>query len=191
MRLRTVLLLPLALASLVLSAAAAPVDSVVKSVTGDVQAAPPGGSFSSISAGQKLKAGTTIKTGAGGQAVVCVTPGAATRIDENTTVTLDDMEFSKNAGDITRRKATLDLKSGTVSSLIDHSTPDVTDFTVQTPQGAAAARGTFYAVTVKDGNTFYKVQEGKVGVSAKDDTAKKKSATPPVKDNAPKPALPA
>jgi hypothetical protein len=35
---------------------------------------------------------------------------------------------------------------------------------VKTPQGVAAARGTFYGVTVKDGQTYVAVKHGKVGV---------------------------
>jgi len=169
---------------------------VVKSVTGSVQAADPGSTaFHSVGAGDKLSAGTTIKTGAGSEAIIVATPGAAVRIDENTTVQVQDMQFTNaaDAGDgKLRRKATLDLTSGTVSSLIDHSTPDQTDFVVKTPQGSAAARGTFYGVTVKNGQTFYKVQEGKVGIAANIEPDKKKAgaqstqgkpATPP--DNKP------
>ena len=63
---------------------------------------------------------------------------------------------------------------------------------MKTPQGSAAARGTFYGVTVKNGQTFYKVQEGKVGIAANIEPDKKKAgaqstqgkpATPP--DNKP------
>ena len=178
------------------AAQAAPVDAVVKSATGSVQAADPGStSFHSVAAGDKLSAGTTIKTGAASEAIIVATPGAAVRIDENTTVQVQDMQFTNaaDAGDgKLRRKATLDLTSGTVSSLIDHSTPDQTDFVVKTPQGSAAARGTFYGVTVKNGQTFYKVQEGKVGIAANIEPDKKKAgaqstqgkpATPP--DNKP------
>jgi hypothetical protein len=167
----------LALLAVPALAVAASVDATVKSVSGSVTAAPAGTTnFAKISVGQKLPAGTTIKTGAGSEAIIVATPGAACRIDENTTVTVDNMQFTKaDSGGITRRKATLDLQSGTVSSLIDHSTPDVTDFVVKTPQGSAAARGTFYGVTVKNGQTFYKVQEGKVGVAANKPADKKKS----------------
>ena len=172
----------IALSFLSLGAAqAAPVDAVVKSVTGSVEAADAGSTaFHSVAAGDKLSAGTTIKTGAGSEAIIVATPGAAVRIDENTTVQVQDMQFTNaaDAGDgKLRRKATLDLTSGTVSSLIDHSTPDQTDFVVKTPQGSAAARGTFYGVTVKNGQTFYKVQEGKVGIAANIEPDKKKDDT--------------
>ena len=53
-----------------------------------------------------------------------------------------------------------------VSALIDPSTPKVTDFQVATPEGAAAARGTFFAVLVYHGKTYVGVKEGKVGAVA-------------------------
>ena len=42
-----------------------------------------------------------------------------------------------------------------------------TDFKIQTPQGVAAARGTFYAVSVVHGKTFVSVDPGKVGLMAR------------------------
>ena len=63
---------------------------------------------------------------------------------------------------MTERKARLQLTSGAVSVLVDPSTPKITDFQVQTPAGAAAARGTFYTVVVKDGKTYSSVAEGKI-----------------------------
>lgn len=174
-------------------AATAPVDAVVKSVTGSVQAASAGSDdYHAISAGAKLGAGTTIKTGPDSEAIIVATPGAAVRIDENTVVKVDNMKFGTTDNNVTSRKATLDLKSGTVSSLIDHSTPDVTDFVVKTPQGSAAARGTFYGVTVKNGQTFYKVQEGKVGVAVNKPATDKKSPGNGGADSttAPKPVAP-
>ena len=60
----------------------------------------------------------------------------------------------------------MQLTTGVVSALIDPSTPKITDFQVQTPEGAAAARGTFYAVLVYHGKTYVGVKEGKVAVKA-------------------------
>ncbi|HEY8966165.1 MAG TPA: FecR family protein [Candidatus Methylacidiphilales bacterium] len=150
------------------AALAVPIDAIAKKPSGTVEAAPPGGSFSKVSDGQKLPSGTTIRTGPDASLIVVTTPGTGVRIEENTTVKLDDLDFAKTSDNISRRKATVDVKSGTVSCLIDHSTPDVTDFVVKTPQGSAAARGTFYGVSVVNGQSFVKVAEGKVGVSAKE-----------------------
>ena len=63
---------------------------------------------------------------------------------------------------ITERTVNLQLNSGVISALIKHDTPKVTNFKIQTPQGAAAARGTFYAVLVYNGKTYVGVKEGHV-----------------------------
>ncbi|WP_157895259.1 FecR family protein [Verrucomicrobium sp. GAS474] len=146
---------------------AAPVDAVAKKPSGSVQAALPGGDFAKVTDGQKLPSGTTIKTGADASVILVTTPGTGVRVEENTTIKIDNLQFAKTSDGISQRKATVDVQNGTVSCLIDHSTPDVTDFVVKTPQGSAAARGTFYGVSVVNGQSFVKVAEGKVGVAAK------------------------
>jgi hypothetical protein len=67
---------------------------------------------------------------------------------------------------VTQREAHVQLTSGVVSALIDPRTPTVTDFQIQTPEGVAAARGTFYAVLVYQGKTYVGVKEGKVAASS-------------------------
>jgi hypothetical protein len=140
------------------------VDSVVKSTKGQVEYALPGSlSFRTAPAGLKLPVGSQVRTGPGSEAIVTVVSGAAIRLDEKTTITLNEMEFAKQGGRVTKRKATIDLADGTISALIDPRNPEVTDFRIKTPQGSAAARGTFYGVSVNKGQTFVKVNEGKVG----------------------------
>ncbi len=191
MKLHLSLIAALVVVALPMAASAAPVDATVKSVSGSVQSAPPGSTtFAPLSAGTKLPSGTTIKTGPDSEAIIVTTPGTAIRVDESTSLTISDMAFAKDQNNVAQRKATVNLTSGTVSSLIDHSTPDVTDFVVRTPQGSAAARGTFYGVTVKDGHTYLKVQEGKVGVAAKEDK-KKDGAAPAAVPAGAQPPLPA
>jgi len=82
------------------------------------------------------------------------------QISENSDVTIASMSSSPE-----KRKALVSLKSGTVSALIDPKRSKQTDFKIQTPQGVAAARGTFYGVTVKNGKTYVGVKKGKVGVA--------------------------
>jgi hypothetical protein len=137
----------------------------VKSVTGKVEVAPPGSSsFTPIKAGQKIDIGSTIRSGSDGTAILITTPGAVARVGPDTLLVIRDLAFSSQGGKVTKRKTALDLKSGTVSALIDPGTPEITDFTVKTPQGIAAARGTFFGVTVEDGKAHVAVQEGKVGI---------------------------
>ena len=108
--------------------------------------------------------GTTIRTGANGVALVLTVPGAAIRVESKSEIVLNELEFEKAGGKIVKRKAALDLKSGTISALIEKNDPETTNFTIKTPQGVAAARGTFFAVSVDEGKSLIAVKEGKVGL---------------------------
>ena len=161
----------LVLASLfaVSAAYAAPVKALVRSVEGWAEyKAPNSDMFKPLRVGLKLSHGTAIKTGEDGKVIIRVTPGAAMRIAPNTELVLNEMAFAKNGAQVTQRKARVKLTTGTVSALLDHRDPEATDFKIETPQGSAAARGTFYGVSVVDDQTFVSVKEGKVGVSEAD-----------------------
>jgi hypothetical protein len=150
-----------------LSARAADITASVYSVSGDAQFAPPGSSsFSPLKKGQTLPIGTTVRTGDNGVAVLVTTPGSAVQVGNDSLLKITALAFKKTDGDVSQREAHLQLSSGVVSALIDPSTPKVTDFQVATPEGAAAARGTFFAVLVYHGKTYVGVKEGKVGAIA-------------------------
>ena len=144
---------------------AKPVSSVVRNVSGTVEYAEPGSNdFRTLRRGMRLEKGCTIRTGPNSTAILRVTPGAAMRVSPDTTVVLDEMFYNEENGEVKTRRAQVNLKEGTVSSLLKKKEASQTDFRIKTPQGAAAARGTFYGVTVQDGQTFISVKEGKVGL---------------------------
>jgi hypothetical protein len=146
---------------------AATVNAQVFSVSGTVEyAKPDSSSYAPLKKGDSLPIGSTVRTGDDGVAVLVTTPGSAIQIGNSSIVKLNKLAFNKSGGDVTQRQAVLQLTSGVVSALIDPSTPKITDFQVQTPEGAAAARGTFYAVLVYHGKTYVGVKEGKVAVKA-------------------------
>ena len=87
--------------------------------------------------------GSTIRTGSDGEADIITTPGSAIHLGPDSNLRINALAFAKSGGAVTERQAHLQLNSGVVSALIDPSTPKVTDFQVQTPEGSAAARGTF------------------------------------------------
>jgi len=150
-----------------LPAAAAPVRAVVFAVSGTAEGAPPGSSsFSPLQKGDHLEIGSTVRTGSDGIAVLVTTPGSAIQVGNDSQVKLTELAFAKAGGAITQREAHVQLTSGVVSALIDPHTPTVTDFQIQTPEGVAAARGTFYAVLVYKGKTYVGVKEGKVAASS-------------------------
>jgi hypothetical protein len=146
---------------------AATVSAQVFSVSGTVEyAAPNSSSYAPLKKDATLEIGSTVRTGDDGIAVLVTTPGSAIQIGNSSVVKLNKLAFAKSGGDVTQRQAVLQLTTGVVSALIDPSTPKITDFQVQTPEGAAAARGTFYAVLVYHGKTYVGVKEGKVAVKA-------------------------
>lgn len=154
-----------------LSAQAETVKAIVDSVHGTVEAAPPGSSsFAPLHKGQELSVGTTIRTGSDGTAIIATTPGSAIKLGSDSNLRLNALAFARTGGAVTQREAHLQLTSGVVSALIDPSTPKITDFQVETPQGAAAARGTFYAVMVYNGKAYVSVKRGKVGALASSGT---------------------
>ena len=143
------------------------INAQVFSVAGSVEFAPPdSSSYAPLKKGARLAIGSTVRTGDDGVAVLVTTPGSAVQIGNDSIVKLNKLAFNKSGGDVTQRQAVVQLTTGVVSALIDPSTPKITDFQVQTPEGAAAARGTFYAVLVYNGKTYVGVKEGKVAVRA-------------------------
>ena len=143
------------------------VKAIVDSVHGTVEFAPPGSSaFAPLKTGQELEVGSTVRTGSDSSAIIRTTPGSAIKLGSDSNLRLNALAFAKSGSTVTQREAHLQLTSGVVSALIDPSTPKITDFQVQTPEGAAAARGTFYAVMVYHGQTFVSVERGKVGAIA-------------------------
>jgi len=157
-------------ALVLLSAAALPaatVNAKAYAVSGTVEFAAPGSSsFAPLAKGQVLAVGSTVRTGDDGVAVLVTTPGSAIQLGKDSVLKINALAFAKSGGSVTQRTAVLQLTSGVCSALIDPSTPKITDFKIQTPQGAAAARGTFYAVLVYHGKTYVGVKEGKVAATA-------------------------
>ena len=146
--------------------AADTVAATVYQVSGLTESAAPGStSFSPLTVGESLPVGTTVRTGADGKAVLTVTPGSAINIGANSKLKLNALAFAKSGDNVTQREAHIEMTSGVVTALVDPSTPAITDFQIQTPQGGASARGTFYAVAVYQGKTFVSVKEGHVGTA--------------------------
>jgi hypothetical protein len=135
--------------------------ATVSSVSGKVTFAPSqAAEFRPLVAGAEIPIGSRVRTGKDSTAVIIVVSGAAMQVAENSDLTIETLVSSA-----AKRKALVSLKAGTVSALIDPKRSKQTDFKIQTPQGVAAARGTFYGVTVKKGKTFVGVKKGKVGIA--------------------------
>jgi hypothetical protein len=147
---------------------AAPVKAVVKTIQGTVDSAPAGsGNYTPLKVGQQLDVGATIRTGEDSSADIITTPGAALHVGAESNLKISALDFSVGSdGKVSKRETHLQLEQGVISALIDPSTPKATDFSVQTPDGSAAARGTFYGVMVSHGHTYVTVDRGKIAAVA-------------------------
>jgi hypothetical protein len=143
--------------------------ALISDVKGTAEYADPGSTdFKPLAKGATLPSGSIIKTGPDGVVLFVPVRGTAMRVAPNSEITVSNMDFSLDGNKVTSRKADIELTNGTVSALLDEKiSPDVTDFKIHTPQGVAAARGTFYAVCVHDDKSYVKVKSGKVGVQSK------------------------
>ncbi|MEM7146836.1 MAG: FecR family protein [Verrucomicrobiota bacterium] len=135
----------------------------VTEVTGTVTYAEPGSSdFRPLKAGKYLDIGSTIRTGADGTAIVSLVRGSAVNVQPDTELVLTSLVPET---DVTAPQVLVNLRSGTMSALIDRDLENRPDFRIETPQGTAAARGTFYSVSSRDGVTYAAVKEGQVAVT--------------------------
>ena len=152
------------LAAIVLTAATAfaATPGKVTLAVGKVTAAPKGSTtFTAVKRGTVLNAGATIKTGPASRAVVLAGTGSPVRLGPGSTLVLQ--QFGTPAGG-KGNSPVLELKSGTVSALIDRKIEPDSEFEVRTAHGIAAARGTIYGVSTDADNSYAKVRRGKINV---------------------------
>ncbi|MFA6961854.1 MAG: FecR domain-containing protein [Opitutaceae bacterium] len=139
-------------------------DAVVVNVSGSAKALLPGKPDAmAIKAGDKLPQGTVITTEDASEVTVQVFTGTSATIKGGTTVGLEKLSLSSDNGILTKQSAMLDLKVGSVLSKLDPKKKSVNDYSVRTPKGVAAARGTIFQVDVaRNGTTRAFVTTGVV-----------------------------
>jgi hypothetical protein len=166
--LRSALCALLLLACALPAALAAPFTAVAKEVEGSAEYTLPGdGVFHALTVGTELPSGSRVRTKADGLVYILTLPGAAIRVGGNSDMTLSEVVADASAGTQDKAKAIISLQSGTVHALIKKEMSKEVDLRIRTPQGVAAARGTFFGVHVDKGNSYVAVREGKVKVQSK------------------------
>ena len=124
-------------------------EAVVLKLTGPVQVILPGKTEAvSVKVGDKLPQGTTIITSSTGEIDVQVFPGTTSTIKAGTKVDLEKLSLTSSDGVVTKQSATVNIKVGSVVSTLDPTKKAINDYSVRTPKGVAAARGTIFEVTV-------------------------------------------
>jgi hypothetical protein len=147
------------LASLLILALPLLADATVKSVSGDVTVLKHGSSQSvPLKLGDSLPEGSTIYSKDNGMATITLTSKSAIQISGKS-----EVQISEVFDDTAKPKVKVNLRSGNISALIREKGKEM-DFKIETPHGIVAARGTFYAVSVKNGKTTAAVREGEIDV---------------------------
>jgi ferric-dicitrate binding protein FerR (iron transport regulator) len=137
---------------------------VVLKVKGAATAVLPGSTAPvEVKAGSMLPQGAVIETPAGSQVQLQVFPGIVTTIEAGSKVDLSKLSLTTSQGVVTKQSAVIGLKVGSVVSKLDPSKKSINDYSVSTPKGVAAARGTVYKVVVTaSGEVRLYVSEGTV-----------------------------
>lgn len=128
-------------------AAEAVSEAVVLKVTGGAQATLPGQAPAPIKVGDKLPQGTIIETPDNSAVDIQVFSGSKTTIQSGSKVDLSKLSLTTEGGQITKQTAELNLSVGTVVSSLDPANRGINDYSIRTPKGVAAARGTVFTVT--------------------------------------------
>ena len=122
------------------------------------------GSFVPVAIGASIKKKQLFSVPDDGELIVSFPSKIAARVGENSRVVVGPAE---------KGKYEVDLRSGTVSALLDPERDKASSpsFAVRTKSGVTEATGTFYAVTEYKGQSYSAVKKGNV----------KKETTPPAK----------
>lgn len=107
-----------------------------------------------LTLGMSIAPNSTITTGAGVEVALEAFDGATAAIKANSSVLVEKLGASE---------AVLDLKKGSIVSQLDPAKKATNKYSVRTPKGVAAARGTAYAISIDfSGGTNFSTLEGTV-----------------------------
>lgn len=133
--------------------------AIVRSVTGTAEYST-GGAWAPLKSGAELGAGSTIRTGAGGDVVLDLgANGKHIAITANSILSLDKLTFETTGAD-TISETQLDLKAGRIIGDVNKTSP-ASRFEIKTPTGVAGIRGTKFDISA---NGVVKVKNGCVVV---------------------------
>ena len=156
----------LSVTAVCLQAAEVVSEAVVLKVSGSPTVSTGGQTPVALKVGDKIPVGATITTD--DKSAVDIKPfeGTTTTIKAGSTLKITKLTLTTEGGAITKQTAFLDLAVGNVVSTLDPSKKSINDYSIKTPRGVAAARGTqFVTYVTKSGQTIILVAEGTVTVT--------------------------
>lgn len=130
-------------------------EAVVLKVKGTATAVTPGSTTPvAVKAGDKFPQGTKIETADGASVDVQVFPGTSATIEAGTKATIEKLTITASQGVVTKQSAVIGVSVGSIISKLDPSKKAINDYSISTPKGVAAARGTQYKVVVMPGGAI-------------------------------------
>jgi hypothetical protein len=136
---------------------------------GLVEVLPRGGDgWLPASLAQELEPGTTIRTGAGGAALLTFFDGSMTAMQDGTELTIERLRALEDGAG---RVIVLRQARGLTQHRVEPADAPGSRFEVRSPLAVASVRGTEFAVAVEeDGTTEVTLREGRVDVRARRET---------------------
>ncbi len=120
-----------------------------------------------VQRGSTVGVGSLVRTAKRSDVLMSAFPGSAVRIMEDNEVILKEADLRKRGETIIGRKVVLNLRRGTVMVAIDKPEKGKIDFSINTPQCVAAARGTVFSTSTVNGVTKTVVLYGLVVCAGK------------------------
>lgn len=130
---------------------------VVESGSVEVSQSP----FRQVTGQTQISAGDAVRTNAGGKASIVFFGSSILRLEENTTLTLSELDVKKK-----ERKVSLKQDSGRIWNKVIKLS-GIEDFSLETPDAVATIRGTAFDSLIKENSTTVAVVEGTLNVTEK------------------------
>ena len=119
--------------------------AIVLKLSGSPQVSIAGQPPVALKLGDKLPEGAIITTDKSSSVELQVFTGTNATIKPDTTATLSKLTITSDGGAITKQTSLIDLAVGEVVSTLDPSKKSINDYSIKTPRGVAAARGTVFS----------------------------------------------
>lgn len=117
-------------------------------LTGSVQVQLPGQPAQPGTVGMAIPQGTVIKTQGNSEAFIEAFNGAVATVGSNSELAVEKLNIDMQGDKIVTQEAMLDLRRGNVVSTIDPTKKAINKYSIRTPKGVAAARGTVFGVNL-------------------------------------------
>jgi hypothetical protein len=142
-----------------------PLSAVVVAVSGNVKLQRPGAADRmDIASGTLIPTNAELFSGANAEASVGISSGLALTLKNDTHLKILEAGETLRPDGVLARSAVIEVFEGRVVVLLPEKQREIFDLKIKTPQGTIKPRGTFYALMVKEGQSFLAVSEGKVGL---------------------------